>query len=442
MLEKYNQKRDFTKTLEPKATVSKSPRKIFVVQHHLATRDHYDFRLSYNGVLLSFAIPKGPSYNPNDKRLAVAVEDHPFSYCYFEGIIPKGQYGAGCVMLWDKGKYLEIEKFADTLKNGYLKFELFGQRLKGKWTLIKFKDDNWFLKKENDGINLFNDINIFKTSIKTGKTMEEIKDDIDIKLSSPDKVVFQKEKITKKDIMNYYQKIAKYMLPYLNERYLSVVRAPNGTDGEIFYKKHFPENSYLIKKNGFYYLNSISAILNEIQLNTIEFHIGAASAGDISHPNYMVFDLDPDEKLPIGKVRGAVKDLKQILDNLNLKAYLKTSGGKGYHVVVAFPEKITWRKFNNIAESITLLMVQKYPDKYTMNIRKKNREGKIFIDYLRNKKNATSVAPYSLRARKKARVSMPIAWNELNKVRPDSITIAEALKRIKRKNPWEDFPNL
>ena len=442
MLEKYNQKRNFNKTKEPKGSLSKSKQKIFVLQHHIASHDHYDFRLSYKGVLISFAIPKGPSYNPTVKALAVHVEDHPFSYRYFEGTIAKGEYGAGTVMLWDKGTYTETEDFTKTFKKGYLKFELNGERLKGKWALIQFKDNNWFLKKENDGICLFNDINEFNTSIKTGRTMLEIKNNMKIKLTNPNKIMYLKEKITKKQIMQYYQKVAKYMLPYLSNRYLSVVRAPNGTNQEIFYKKHFEENSFLIKKGNFYYLESINGILNEVQLNTIEFHIGGAKINDLNHPNYMVFDLDPDEKLPINKVRTGVKDLKTILDDLNLKAYLKTSGGKGYHVIVPFTSKITWLKFTNIAQKISLLMVQKYPDRYTTNISKKNRNNKIFIDYLRNKKSATSVAPYSLRARDIARVSMPIAWSELDKIKPNDITIEKALKRLKRKNPWHDFPIL
>ena len=135
-LNEYNKKRNFKKTKEPIGKKEKVNNKRFVVQHHLARKDHYDFRLEYNGVLISFAVPKGPSYNQKDKRLAVHVEDHPISYRNFEGIIPKGEYGAGTVMLWDRGTYKEIEPFKTTLKKGYLKFELKGKRLKGKWTLM------------------------------------------------------------------------------------------------------------------------------------------------------------------------------------------------------------------------------------------------------------------------------------------------------------------
>ena len=153
-LTKYNNKRKIKKSNEPIGKIAKNKKKeIFVIQHHLARKDHYDFRLEFNNVLISWAIPKGPSYNPKDKRLAIHVEDHPYEYRNFEGIIPKGEYGAGVVQIWDEGYYEPIEDFKKTLKKGYLKFRLKGKRLKGLWSLIQFKDDHWLLIKENDGIN-------------------------------------------------------------------------------------------------------------------------------------------------------------------------------------------------------------------------------------------------------------------------------------------------
>ena len=150
-LHEYNIKRNFNKTNEPLGKIERKSKKLrFCVQHHLARKDHYDFRLEYNGVLLSWAIPKGPSYNPKDKRLALQVENHPLSYRKFEGIIPKGQYGAGTVMLWDEGFYSQIEKIKTTYSKGYLKFILHGKRLKGAWALLHYKENKWLLIKEND----------------------------------------------------------------------------------------------------------------------------------------------------------------------------------------------------------------------------------------------------------------------------------------------------
>lgn len=161
--------------------------------------------------------------------------------------------------------------------------------------------------------------------------------------------------------------------------------------------------------------------------------------GEINKPNTLVFDLDPDENLSLSKVRQGVRDLKSILDKLKLKAFLKTSGGKGYHVVVPTKKLKNWKQFSEFAENIVKVMVESWPDSYTSNIRKEKRKGKIFIDWFRNKKGSTSVAPYSLRAREGACVSMPIKWSELDKVKPNGIDIKEAIKRLKRKDPWEGF---
>ncbi len=176
-LKKYNSKRNFAKTKEPIGQIKKNKSKKlkFCVQHHLASRDHYDFRLEWDGVLLSWAVPKGPSYYPKDKRLAVRVEDHPYSYRNFEGLIPEGEYGGGIVMLWDRGYYEPLGDFKNDLKKGSIKFILKGSRLKGHWTLVKFKEDNWLLIKEKDEYANIIDINKFKRSIKSNLTMKEIK---------------------------------------------------------------------------------------------------------------------------------------------------------------------------------------------------------------------------------------------------------------------------
>jgi len=159
----YNKKRNFKETSEPSGKVKKSVSKlIFVIQRHKASRLHYDFRLELDGVLKSWAVPKGPSLNPKDKRLAMMVEDHPYDYKDFTGIIPEGNYGAGIVEIWDKGTYADIENSPKEeaekllragLKAGNLKFQLFGGKLKGEFALVKLKgkeDNSWLLIKHND----------------------------------------------------------------------------------------------------------------------------------------------------------------------------------------------------------------------------------------------------------------------------------------------------
>lgn len=150
-LEKYNSKRDFKNSPEPKGKKEKASKKLyFVIQHHMATKEHYDLRLEHNGVLLSWAVPKGLSLSTKERRLAVMVEDHPISYKDFEGIIPKGNYGAGSVEIYDCGFYTQNINFDDGLKKGHLKFALNGKLLKGEWNLIKTYNQNWILIKSGD----------------------------------------------------------------------------------------------------------------------------------------------------------------------------------------------------------------------------------------------------------------------------------------------------
>lgn len=436
-LTKYNSKRNFNKTKEPIGKLSKKRKKLtFCIQHHLARKDHYDLRLEHNGTMPSWAIPKGPSYNPNDKRLAIKVEDHPLSYKTFEGTIPKGEYGGGTVMLFDIGTY-EIIKYEKSL----IKAIFHGHRLKGMWTLTHFNNTNWLLIKDKDYFKNYIDIKKYKRSIKTNRTMKEITNNEKkktITITNPSKKIIGN--ITKQQIYSYYEKIAPRMMPYLENRLISTIRAPYGTTKEVFYKKHL-ENShgFLEKLGNYYYILDTIALLSEVQMNSYEFHIWGSNASKNNYPNMMVFDFDPDEKLPLKTLRLGIKYLKEILDNLNLKSFLKTSGGKGYHIVIPFRTKITWKKFYKISEDIANILVNTYPDIFTTNIRKENRHNKIFIDYLRNQKSATSVAPYSIRLKKNAPISMPISWQELDKIKPNEITINNVFKRLKKKDPWEDY---
>ena len=454
-LSAYNNKRNFNKTNEPMGKRSKKAKKLrFCIQHHIARKDHYDLRLEWNGALISWAVPKGPSYNPKDKRLAIKVEDHPIEYRNFEGIIPKGEYGGGTVMLWDKGYWEPIKGYKPNFKEGPIKFVLKGSRLKGMWTLVKLKNDDtsWLLIKDKDEYHLYDDINEFNTSIKTERTMDEIKDNIKhIEITNPDKIIYKKPKVTKMDIVNYYKAVSKRMLPLIENRLISTIRYPSGSKGSSFFKKHF-ENLHKFlglkrikskkeHQNDYYYIKDINGLISEVQMNSYEFHVWGCLASDVSHADMLVFDLDPDELLSLKRLREGVKDLKSILDEYELSSFLKTSGGKGYHVVVPLNAKVTWKTARIIAKNIAELMEARWPNKYTSNMKKSKRKGKIFIDWVRNTKGATSVAPYSLRIRKKLTVSMPISWNELDKIKPDEITIEEAIKRLKRKDPWQKFNN-
>jgi len=185
-LKEYKKKRDFSKTKEPKGKKKSTKKNIFVVHKHNASNLHYDFRLEIDGTLKSWAIPKGPSLNPKDKRLAIETEDHPIDYADFEGIIPEGEYGAGAVIVWDKGtfenksedkkKKKEISS-KKAYKDGHLIFKLKGKKLKGEFALIKTKRNNqWLLIKKNDFFadkrkNILNE----GKSAKSGKTLGQLR---------------------------------------------------------------------------------------------------------------------------------------------------------------------------------------------------------------------------------------------------------------------------
>jgi len=184
-LEEYKRKRDFKQTPEPPPKLEKGKQRRFVVQKHRATRLHYDFRLEMEGVLKSWAVPKGPSLDPADKRLAMQVEDHPVSYFDFEGIIPPGNYGAGTVMVWDMGTWEPVGDASAMLQKGDLKFRLDGQKLKGEFALVHIKSrrpdskgTEWLLIKHRDAyVQEGYDIDKYDYSVLTRRSLKEIAGD-------------------------------------------------------------------------------------------------------------------------------------------------------------------------------------------------------------------------------------------------------------------------
>lgn len=802
-LREYRKKRDFGRTGEPSGETrgEKKDKKLkYVVQYHVATRTHYDFRLEWKGVLLSWAVPKGPSFRLGDKRLAVMVEDHPVEYADFEGVIPKGEYGGGPVMLWDEGNWIPENDPDEGLREGSLKFCVEGERLKGRWALVRMKtedgDRNWLLLKERDEYAREDEgIPEIPTSVRSGRTVSEIlaeedpsakknpfqsaevelaklaervpegkewlfevkfdgyrilafteggktrlltrggkdfsdkfravadavsswakgraavldgemvvpdesgrtdfqalqsyvkrptgkslvymvfdllalegedfrerplierktklaeilegapdclklsrhvegkgkeslkaaekagfegivakrasspyrgerngdwvklkcylrqefvlggctrtgkkegvsalllgvyegksfryagragtgltlkegaelyeklkgygipepvfenpprarsgeetlwlkpelvcevqfaewtgegvlrqasfkglREDKDprevvrerpeseessearrpatkkksakkrggdspevcgISISSPGKIVFKRPEVTKFEVVRYYERAAARMLAYAEGRVLSVVRCHKGVGESCFFKKHpagesagteiVPVANSEGEVSDYFCLKDERGLISEAQLGSIEFHIWGSRAKTLEKPDMMVFDLDPDEGMPLEQVRQGVRDLKSVLDELGLKSFLKTTGGKGYHVVLPFRPSAEWEPFHDFARRIAEVMAEKWPERYTANMRKSKRSGRIFIDWVRNGRGATSVAPYSLRARPGAKVSVPLSWSELDRVAPDGIDLFGALERLKKSDPWKDY---
>jgi bifunctional non-homologous end joining protein LigD len=180
-LTEYKKKRKFDKTPEPGPETKKTKTgRMFVIQKHRATALHYDFRLEADGVLKSWAVPKGPSLDPKVKRLAMQVEDHPVDYAKFEGVIPEGEYGGGTVMVWDYGTYKpeETTNVSEALRKGELKFSLNGRKLKGSWVLVRTRDRQWLLLKHRDYYTTEEDVTeLAPVSILTRRSLAEIAED-------------------------------------------------------------------------------------------------------------------------------------------------------------------------------------------------------------------------------------------------------------------------
>ncbi len=812
----YNRKRDFTKTKEPKGRRLKGKGDSFVVQKHAASRLHWDFRLELDGVLKSWAIPKGPSLDPGENRLAMRTEDHPLDYGDFEGTIPAGEYGGGTVMLWDQGRWIPDPRKdpSKTIEEGHLHFTLEGERMKGEWVMFRLKPkpgekaEPWMLKKVTDeyadpenGDELIDDC---VTSVTTGRTMAEIAagedewrsnrggqkggrgkkkkskapppfqepqlatlvdqvppgdswiheykydgyrlllaigdgvatawtrngkdwsdkfkalvkaatklparclidgeavaidkngkpsfqllqstlkdqkganlvfyafdllvdrgedikklpnivrkdrlasllagvkgpilygdhivgrgeemfkevcklggegivskkasatyvgartrnwlkikciqrqefvivgwsesdkrvgfrslllaarekgkptyvgkvgtgfnaklidqlmdlmkplavdkapvevprpdrkgahwikprlvaeiafseftddgilrhpsfialredkpasqivletpkhtetvtkqpkpkasksrkakqptaEDFGIEISSPERVIFPELGLTKKDLADYYAAVEPLIMIDAADRPMTLIRCPGGRSGECFFQKHdkgtfgpHVKRIPIEEKDGHFedylYLDNIQGLLACVQMGTIEFHGWGSKVDKVEYPDRLVFDLDPDVGLDFNKVKAAAVRLKGLLEDLGLKSFPLLSGGKGIHVVVPLDASKDWPTVKSFADRFSRAISEAEPQTFTANIRKVQRKGRIFLDWLRNQRGATAVMPYSARAREGAPVAAPVTWAELDKYDGGNhFTIRdsdELLKRAKSK---------
>lgn len=843
----YKQKRDFRLTPEPEGKVKKSEgSRLYIIQKHDASRLHYDFRLELGGVLKSWAVPKGPSLDPNDKRLAVQVEDHPVAYGSFEGIIPEGRYGGGTVMLWDRGDWEAIGDPKEGIRKGKLEFRLNGEKLKGEWALVRMsgrgreEGKDWLLIKKKDKYarsgKTFDVLNKYPASVATGRGMNEIAgardrvwrspgkkskrassakentsrkaaestdmpdpaelpdarkarlpqevspqlatlvgsppegngwlhelkfdgyriisilenkkaklltrngkdwtkkfgniaraleelpvnqavldgevvvlnpdgvsdfqalqnalresrkgvlhyflfdliycngydltrtplidrkrllktifdssagsgsllrfsdhivgsgdsvyknacgmslegivskrvdaayverrtrdwvkvkcikrqefviggykesskssragfrslllgyyedrdtlvycggvgtgfnqaslreigkrlgtirqknppfknpptgsdargvhwvqpklaaeveftewtdenmlrhpsfkgiredkpakeiirergaaggpmkkdqnnkkntgDDIiaGIHLTHGDRILYPDQGLTKIELARFYEDIADWILPHIVNRPLTVVRCPGGSQQQCFYQKNIGEglpaaiHGVIIgeKKEDKSYIaiKDLKGLISLVQIGVLEIHPWGSRTDKLEKPDRMVFDLDPGEGVSYVNVVDAAFALRDRLGKLGLESFVKTSGGKGLHVVVRLERRSGWEEIKTFSKAVADEMVSSEPDKYIATMSKAKRKGKIFIDYLRNNRDATAVAAYSTRARKGAPVSTPIGWDELTpELTPYKYNVENLRERLSalKQDPWEDFFNV
>lgn len=826
LLKDYKAKRNFARTQEPPgdAPAGTPPaRGLFLIQKHDATRLHYDFRIELDGVLKSWAVTKGPSNNPEDKRLAVRVEDHPLEYGTFEGTIPKGEYGGGTVMLWDRGTWEPIGDPHEGLEKGDLKMRIFGERLKGEYVLVHMKGrdtrrragpprENWLLIKhrdsyardsdtltrftrsvatgrdldqiasgapatkqsqveddavwhsapeeaekadqktrilatakkgktpafrpvqlatlvdtvpagqdwlfemkydgyrclaaiEGDSVRLFTrsgldwtgkfgalvaplqklqigsalidgeicafdargrtDFSTLKNVLSNGGRLEyfafdlleadgkdltklplierkarleqllkksarqdpvqysshvrghgqkvldalcrdghegviakqanapyrgertrswlkikclkrqefviggwspstrrrgfaslllgtwegkkllyrgrvgtgfsqdllselddklaslsqktspfeavpkqrardahwvkpalvaeiaytelteddilrhpsfiglrgdkparevqmekaktpdhdgeEVAERLGVRLTSPDRVVFPDQGITKADLVSYYEAVAEVMLPHIKDRPLSLVRCPQGRAKTCFFQKHdtggFPgeiKSTEIVEKDGdrqnYFYVTDLAGIIAGTQMNTLEWHIWGSRRQSVEKPDRLVFDIDPDEGLDFSAVTSAARDIGDKLKAMKLASYPMVTGGKGIHVIVPLKPEVEWPEVKAFCKSFAQGLADDEPGRFTANLAKAQRKGRIFIDYLRNERGSTAICPWSARSRPGAPVAVPVSWDEVKSLKQANLfSLKQAAARAGADDPWPDY---
>ncbi len=833
-LKTYNAKRDFTKTAEPAGKLGRTKSKAlrFVVQKHDATRLHYDFRLELDGVLLSWAVTKGPSTNPADKRLAVHVEDHPLDYGGFEGTIPEGEYGGGTVMLWDEGTWEPLGDSHEMLAKGDLKFALHGQRMKGEWVLVHMKGrdahkrdgttrENWLLIKHRDQYATETDglTEQFTTSVETGRDLEgiakgnkpkrkaataaavpstnvwtrkgavalpdfrepelatlvaeiptgtdwlfemkydgyralaaiagdqvrlytrngndwteqfrtlveplskltggsalidgeivafkngrtdfstlkdalgtgaplsyfvfdlleldgedlsrlplterkarlkkllgrkrpngaiqfsdhiegrgeavlaamceagqegivaklgsspyrgertrnwlkikcgkrqefviggwrpsdrkstfaslllgtwedgkliyrgrvgtgwnvaeatrlqaamdklarktspfenaprdisrrarwidpklvgevsfteitpdgslrhpsfmglredkpsrtvkletpaappaakapakaarktkakllasveltdamgiEAADRLGVRLTHPDKLVYQPD-VTKARLVAYYDAVAERMLPHIANRPLSLVRLPTGSK-KPFFQKHdsggFPDafkKVQITETTGpsdiYLYVEDEAGLAASVQMNALELHIWGSHIDNLEKPDRIIFDIDPDEGLDFAATRQAAADIRDELAKWALESFAMVTGGKGVHVIAPLKPVLEWDDVKLFCRTFAEKLADNEPDRFTANIRKAKRTGRMFVDYLRNERGATAVCPFSTRAKDHVSCAVPVSWDELQSLpAANAFSLEQAAARAQAPDPWPTY---
>ena len=809
LLRDYRAKRNFARTQEPSgddANMPEAGRGSFVVQKHDATRLHYDFRIELDGVLKSWAVTKGPSNNPADKRLAVRVEDHPLDYGGFEGTIPEGEYGGGTVMLWDRGTWEPLGDPHEGLEKGDLKFRLFGERMKGEWVLVHMKGrdtkrrsgpdrQNWLLIKHRDAYARDKDTltTRFTRSVATGRDFkgiaggaapekaskvpakavwhsdggevpafrpvqlatlvdsvpagedwlfemkydgyrclaaiagdsvrlytrsgldwtdrfgalvaplrklqigsalidgevcafdakgrtdfttlknvlsnggrleyfafdlleadgkdlsklplverkarlekllgksarqdpvqysshvrghgqkvldalcreghegtiakragapyrgerskdwlkikclhrqefviggwspsskrrgfaslllgawegdrliyrgrvgtgfsqdlleeifgrlqklarktspfaavpreiarharwtrpelvgeiaytemtgdgilrhpsfiglrgdkpakevrmeepqpieddgEEVAERLGVRLTSPDRVVYPGQGITKSALVAYYEAVAEAMLPHIANRPLSLVRCPQGRAKQCFFQKHdtggFPpqlRSAPITEKDGekkdYFFIEDLAGLVAGTQMNVLEWHIWGSHFPAVEQPDRLVFDIDPDIGLDFSAITGAATDIRDRLEALGLVSYAMVSGGKGIHVVVPLEPGKTWPGIKAFCRAIAQNLAAEEPQRFTANLSKAQRKGRLFLDYLRNERGSTAICPWSVRSREGAPVAVPVSWDEVKGLkRANGFSLDAAAQRARSGDVWEGY---
>ena len=272
-----------------------------------------------------------------------------------------------------------------------------------------------------------------------------------VPLTNPERVLYPETGLTKLDLARYYESVGPLILPFVARRPLTIVRCPQGHAMQCFFQKHwngsFSNDVRQVRipqgdgADTYLAVDSLAGLISLVQLGVLEFHVWGSTVDDLEHPDQVVFDLDPDESLPWSRVVEGARLIRVALEGLGLAAFVKTTGGKGLHIVSPLLPERDWDEIKVFTRGIAEAIALADPDRYVTNVRLKKRPGKVLIDYLRNGRGATAVAAYSTRRRPGAPVSMPLHWEELAHARPDGYTVADARSRLSalKDDPWGSF---
>jgi bifunctional non-homologous end joining protein LigD len=278
-------------------------------------------------------------------------------------------------------------------------------------------------------------------SDKPAKTVKEEKviDDnavLGVKISHPERLIWKDEGISKLELARYVEAVGEKLVHEVGGRPLTLVRCPDGAGAKCFYQRHLAgSKAYIV-------LDELRELVERVQNGAVEFHTWGATRPDLEHPDRITLDLDPDPDLAWAKLLRATRLTQKLVDSLGFESFLKTTGGKGLHVVFPIERRNSWDEVKDFARSIAEFLVKAEPDLFLSKMTKAARKGKVFVDYLRNGETASAVAAYSPRARAGATVSTPIAWDELDekdlRARFTIRTVPERLAKLKR-DPWAGY---
>jgi bifunctional non-homologous end joining protein LigD len=477
----YRGKRDFARTPEPaggQSGLADGADRRFVVQRHRASRLHYDLRFEIDGVLVSWAVPKGPTLDPGVRRLARRVEDHPVEYLHFEGVIPAGEYGGGDVIVWDAGTWepVHTDDPGAAVASGELHAELHGHKLRGRLVLVRREhgedSGEWMLLHKRDGHAVVGwDPEDHPYSVLSQRTNEEVARDphwlwrsdapaseasvalvpdplpgeaIDelasfgkqglwqvfgrqVKVTNLDKVLFPGDPpVTKRELLAYSARIAPTSLPYLEGRALNLHRYPDGAEKKGFWHKQRPDHApeWLGRwpnpdadegeTSEYIVVDEPAALVWVANFGALEWHPWTSRTDAPDRPTYALVDLDPGADTEWADLLTLARLHRTALEHLGLVARAKVTGRRGIQIWIPIGRGYTFEDTRRWVEQLSRTVGQVVPELVSWKWQVKERGGLARLDYTQNAVNKTLVAPYATRPAREAPVSVPIAWDELD----------------------------